>query len=224
MKRVCPAYNSMQTPTRSHFYFKRKICCCLLFLWAHILNVPHRQWIFRSHQSLLFFLHLRLSALSVQTKIKWNNLVFLMLICYLVADGLIHHANTNALPYIHKFLLRNIKCIIWYRLLAHCAAISAHVIKWFMHSFNVELSRRAGLRWELQEMGETASLNTSLPSKINSSVVTTSLADCFFRLSIAHKLPFDTYTYIWMLFQTFTAEAVRTKKKSLGYVSLFDCT
>lgn len=39
--------------------------------------------------------------LSMQTKIKWNNLVFLMLICYLAVDGLIHHANMNALPYIY---------------------------------------------------------------------------------------------------------------------------
>lgn len=105
--------------------------------------------------SLLFFLPLRSSTLSMKAKIKWNNLVFLMLICYLVAGGLIYHSNTNAVPYIHKFLLRNIKCIIRYRLLAHCAAISAHVIKWFMHSFNVEHSRRAGAMRVRKEEGES---------------------------------------------------------------------
>lgn len=94
---------------RNHFlFFERKICYCLQFcLGAYTANgfLCSCQSVF----SLSFSPFVRSFALSMQTKIKWNNLVFLMFICYLAADGLIHHANMNALPYIHKFLLRNIK-------------------------------------------------------------------------------------------------------------------
>lgn len=156
---------------RSYFRFLSEKCT-VVCIFASEIHLPID---FSSHffRSIVFlFLSLSLSlyldlvlwfmlSLSMQTKIKWNNLVFLMLICYLAADGLIHHANMSALAYIHKFTIyySAILCaslslsrsrfftnshVVWYRLLARAVQpISAHVIKWFMHSFNAELLLRA---------------------------------------------------------------------------------
>lgn len=139
--------------SEAQFYFKSENCVVELYTVHFYTTHPIRfSLVFvvlltRTLSSLIPIV-IAMRPLSMQTKIKWNNLVFLMLICYLAADGLIHHANTNALAHIHKLLSTP-----WYNVYrafdidavgetrAQPSSISAHVIKWFMHSFwNVEHS------------------------------------------------------------------------------------
>lgn len=189
---------------------------CILCIFAQLIrfdSVLCSSYLLTRTLSSLISIVIAMRPLSMQTKIKWNNLVFLMLICYLAADGLIHHANTNALAHIHKLLSTP-----WYNVYrafdidavgekrAQPSSISAHVIKWFMHSF-----------WIVEH-----SCPCTKQNKIQ----------CYYRKSMGCSSNVREHLFgpiffpviECMSFQTFTAKAIHTRKKMTRATCRLGCT